>query len=193
MKIKTSNWFLLILAFSVVSNGLKPFIFTLICCIVHEIGHILPIRLFGCKIQQLNLSLIGGSIKSFDMHKLSYIKQFVIYSNGIILNILFANLCNFIAMQGFHSRDFFMLSGINLLLAFFNALPIKILDGYNCFFCLLMIFTKKYNFALKSVNSLSFLINITIILLGLISVKYNNFSVISIGISLLFAQKIKLK
>lgn len=193
MNIKVSNWFLLLLTFSVVTNGIKPFFFTLICCIIHEFGHIIPIKLFGCKIQALNLSLIGGSINSFEMHKLSLQKQFIIYSNGIFFNILFANLCNYIAMQGFHSRDFFMLSGINFLLAFFNALPVKILDGYNCLFCFLTYVTKNYTFSLKVSNIVSLMLNILIILTGLYAVKYNNFSIILIGFCLIFAQKIKLK
>lgn len=193
MKIKVSNWFLLALSLSVATGGVKLFALTLVACAFHELGHILAMRIFSCKITELNLSFAGGSIQSFEMHKLSYPKQFIIYANGIFFNIILAYICNFIAMRGFHSRDFFMLSGINLILAFFNSLPIKILDGSNCLFCILMTLTKNYTRVQNVLNIVSLSINLIIIIAGAVCVKYNNFSLLLLGFFLLFAQKIKSK
>lgn len=186
MKIKISNSFLIILALMIATNGLKLFSFILFSCFLHELGHIIAIKAFGCNIQTIEVSFFCAKIKSYDINNLSNIKCIIIYSQGIIVNIILAVVSNHIALQGFYSYNFFLLSGINYLLAILNSLPISILDGGNILRYTLNIITSKKNASFFS-YAISILCNILFLIFSIFFVKTFNLSLLVISFTLFFS------
>ena len=184
MKIKISNSFLLTLAFVISINGFKLFSFVILCSIIHEIGHILMLKLFKVKIHCLSISAIGGKLYIANTSHLSNIKQILIYSFGIMLNIIFGYLFYFIAINGIYSETFFILSGINFMLGCFNLLPIFSLDGFNILVPLLNIFCKSKN-SNNICNITSLILNLLLFLVGIVFAFSLNFSILIISIYLI--------
>ena len=165
-------------------NGLTLFIFIILSCIVHEIGHILAIKIFGYNIYEFKLTLVGGKILSYDLQKARDIQLVVIYILGIVFNVILGIVCYEIGMRGYFSHNFFLISGINYLLAIFNLMPIKTLDGYNFLYHLMLslgVSIKKCNLFC---NIISIFCNISLFIVGIFYIKLLNFSLIVISVFL---------
>ena len=115
-------WVLLLFGFD------KPYIalITLICAVVHELGHYAAILLLkfdtGTPIGHFSGFRIRG--KSI----ISYGKSILVFLGGPIANLIFAGLFLIPALFGGYA---FMLFIINIGTAISNLLPIKGYDGYN--------------------------------------------------------------
>lgn len=192
MRIKINNSFLLVLAFMIAIDSFKIFIFTILCSIIHEYGHILAFKLCNVKINKFEISAIGGKLYVSNINYLSQIKQIFIYSLGIIFNLIASFLCHKIAVNGFFSLNFFLLSGINLILAYFNLLPIFILDGFNILKCVLMLFITERK-SMRICNIISFITNFLLLIVGIFYVIKLNFSILMIALYLLIKHFLNLK
>ena len=151
MKINYS--FIFLCLFSLYIGYFDILLFFLLSLLIHELGHILFIKLFKIKINNFSLSLYGGclNINTIQYNSLKKYKKFLIYIGGIFFNFIFFIM--FIDT---------LFSKVNLILLIFNLLPIYPLDGYN----ILNIFIKNK----KIINDLTILL-ITILLIICI---YNN-------------------
>lgn len=187
MQIKISNSFLIVLALMIAINGLKLFFFIMISCLIHEFAHFFVIKLQKLKIEQFSLNFLGGSIKCHALKNQSDINLIFVYISGILSNIILGFLCCNIANQGFYSRNFFILSGINFLLAFFNALPIKFLDGYFVLYHFILLFSKNFNKTEIFCNNFSIFCNFLLIIAGFYYSYHANFSILLISFCLLFS------
>lgn len=156
----------------------------MISCIFHELGHFLAIKSKKLKIDNLSVNLVGGCIKSRELYGKSHAYLLFVYSAGIIFNIFLGFMCCFIANRGFYSRNFFVLSGINFLLAFFNALPIKTLDGHFIAKHFLLIFTQNKQNVCVFLNFTSFFTNILLLIIGVFYASQANFSIFLISVYL---------
>ena len=119
---KVNYSFIFLVLFSLYIGYFKYLLIMLICLLIHEIAHIIFIKLFKIKITKFSLSLCGGllEINNYEFNKLSIIKKVLIYSSGIIVNLLF---------YVFFNESLF--GNYNFILFLFNILPIYPLDGYN--------------------------------------------------------------
>lgn len=93
--------------------------------LVHEVGHLLIIRLLGAKITSFTLTPMGADI-SIDRMCLSYGKECLVYLSGGLFNLMCAAVC-FLYAESFPAASYLMLA--NLLYAIFNLLPVRGLDG----------------------------------------------------------------
>ena len=101
---------------------------TLLAALLHELGHIVAIRITGGKILRIKILPIGAEIDALPAK--SYLTEAFICGAGIASNILFAALS--FSVIGF--SDFFICS---LSIAAVNALPILGLDGGDLLLCIL--------------------------------------------------------
>ena len=59
----------------------------LLSCTIHEIGHIVFLKIFKIKKAEISLGLAGADIVA-DTSRISYIKEFFVYMSGAIFNII---------------------------------------------------------------------------------------------------------
>ncbi len=119
----------------------------LVCCVLHEIGHLIVLKLAGGKVKSISLGVYGMRIDVLPDIKLSFFKSALISLGGPMMNLLLVLLGCLIKNQ--------MLLNTNLVLMLFNLLPIESMDGYNVIFNLLLIKcdTEKLKTALKIISA----------------------------------------
>ncbi len=107
----------------------EPFyIFLLLSsAILHELGHIIPLALFGAKIKTVTIFPFGMDILA-DTKRLSYKKEFVCTVGGAFFNLI-ALLLSLLAMGIFPSPELLFFALSNLALGTFNLIPLPFLDG----------------------------------------------------------------
>ncbi len=164
MKIRADFNFLFSLLLIFLMNSFDYALIFLLSAMIHEMGHIFFLKIFGAQKAELSLGLIGAEIKA-DMSHLSYAKEWVVYMGGAFFNFLFSLACPFILKHFFDERIiFFFLS--NLGLALINLLPSESLDGGRALCSFLLIF-----FDLQSVLRAVFIISaLTDLGVGILSV-----------------------
>ncbi len=115
---------MLLIAFLLTGEGVMP---CLVCCMLHECGHLLccralhlPIRKleFGCG--GLNLTLVHGT------ELLPFEKAVALHGAGIIANLCFAGMFGLYSLT---ARSYAVWATVNLSLALYHAIPAKGLDG----------------------------------------------------------------
>ncbi len=112
------------LLFTLLSISASPNPFLLIAVYgIHEIGHILFAKLTGAKIRKIRGRVAGFAI-SYDTEAISYTKEALVCSGGIIFNLITA-LC----ALGISKGNFNTFIVLNLSLALMNLYPVSILDG----------------------------------------------------------------
>ncbi len=101
---------------------------SLVACAVHELGHIMAIRLLGGDVKEIYITAIGAELV-LD-YPLGYWQEGVSALAGPGSNLLLAWICcNFEKGLAF--------AGLNLALAVFNLLPVYRLDGGRALHCTL--------------------------------------------------------
>ncbi|MFA7435562.1 MAG: site-2 protease family protein [Bacilli bacterium] len=102
--------------------------------LLHELGHIIFLKLFKQKICTFNISIVGG-ILDVEYKDLSIIKEMIISLAGVIVNCILLIFLKY--LDSFYYQD--ILIKYNLLFIVFNLLPIYPLDGYRFLEALLKI------------------------------------------------------
>lgn len=162
------------LTLSIFFDNSKVILFSLICAILHETGHLLCMGLYGCSPHCINIGLFDVAIRDDD---------FDIRYSGKHLLVLFAGSAfNFIAATFFaiiyacsQNADTKLLCLTNVYLGVFNLLPVYGLDGGNILFEMLSK-SLTYDKALIVVKCVSFVILMVLFtngILVLIDNKYN--------------------
>lgn len=171
MKINYS--FLALLIFSLYIGYIKYLILFMICLLIHEIGHILFIKIFDVKILGFNLSIYGCNLKLEEKqyNSLKKIFKILIYIGGILFNLITILILK--SINNFDNKN--LLINMNMLLLIFNLLPIYPLDGYNILF---LIINNK-----NVINNLTIL---TIVILLIISIYSNSLGLIIITLILFY-------
>ncbi len=123
VKIRLCFGFFAALMFYFYSSGEDSFgvAAALVSCLLHELGHLTAMLLFGCPPERLTLYAGGFKLTpSFDKH-CGRIPELVILSSGCAVNLLLAQLSRMIGAE--------TLAMTNLSLAAANLLPFSSLDG----------------------------------------------------------------
>ncbi len=108
-------------AFAVSPQGYAPA--GLVCCILHETGHLIFMWLTGCRVSGISLGLYGMRIDCEPGFSLSYFKEMLIALGGPLVNIALM-----VVGLIFNNK---MLVLPNAALAVFNLLPIESTDGHS--------------------------------------------------------------
>lgn len=162
------------LTLSIFFDNSKVILFSLICAILHESGHLFCMGLYGYSPHCINIGLFDVAIKD---------DEFEIRYSGNHLVILFAgSAANFIAATFFaiiyacsQNADAKLLCFTNIYLGVFNLLPVYGLDGGNILFEMISKWL-TYDKTVTIVKCISFVILMALFTNGiliLIDNKYN--------------------
>ncbi len=119
----------------------------LICCIFHEIGHLIVLKIMGGRIKSITFGVYGMRIDTHSDVNLSLVKSALVAVGGPLMNLMLAGVGMILKSQ--------MLINTNLVLMIFNLLPIEPMDGYSFLFNLLLIKcdAEKLKTALKFISA----------------------------------------
>lgn len=94
---------------------------SLIAAAVHEVGHILAIKICGAKINRMHLGIYGAKIEMKDYPIISYKREIIIALAGPFAGAIFGAISSFMGN--------YTIAGFSLILTVFNLLPGLPLDG----------------------------------------------------------------
>lgn len=110
--------------FALVFDRLNIFLFFILSCICHEIGHILVCKLFRYK-PVVTVSVFGAKLKGYPVKR--YQKLAVLLA-GPCVNLVFVLITVCILSFSF-SLDIYVFCCVNSVILLFNLLPVSFLDG----------------------------------------------------------------
>ncbi|MBE6960988.1 MAG: hypothetical protein E7445_00810 [Ruminococcaceae bacterium] len=119
--------FFLLLAFFCRFQGITALAMILGASVLHELGHLLILRIMGGKVRYFSASAGGVQIHT-DSLELSYFREMAAVLAGPMVNILLGFLLG--GMFPF-SLAFQAAAGANLVLGLFNLIPAAPLDGWR--------------------------------------------------------------
>lgn len=128
-KLEISVYFaaLVTLIFALSPKGSAPTGF--VCCLLHEVGHLVAMKIVGCRVQGIAFGLYGMRIDCESGVFLPALKEAVVALGGPIANI-------FLAVAGLIFKNEVLISS-NVALACFNLLPVESTDGHSALKCIL--------------------------------------------------------
>ena len=100
--------------------GAGMLVTVLLASAVHELGHLLMLRLCGARVRRFRVSVLGAVMEA-DTGRLSYLQELLAVLGGPLANLLFA--------AALVPRGADILVGVNIVLCVFNLLPLPPLDG----------------------------------------------------------------
>lgn len=175
IQISVSVYFAAVITFALLFAPNGSALPALLCCILHEIGHMTAIYLSGGRVQKISLGAYGMRIDSIRTLKISPKKEIIISLSGPFVNLILLTagiiLKNPIIMR------------INLVLCIFNLLPAGSTDGYNAIKNVLSLFfsEQKVKDVLKIIST-SFLIIVYVFgIILFIKTKYN-FTLLAVAV-----------
>lgn len=118
--IESSFWFVAFLTCLLLFDQTGIVFYGILAAILHEMGHVVALLLFGCKPKKLSFELSGISLVE-NRYKLSYYKELLVLSAGCIVNFLFFAV--------FWHFGFLSFATTHFCIGVFNLLPSKVLDG----------------------------------------------------------------
>jgi stage IV sporulation protein FB len=145
----------------ILSGYINYLIIYLIIIFIHELGHIITIKLLKYNINKIIIYPYGGVIITNININISSNKLFSISISGILFQIILMLL---LPISTSYNYNIFINLNINLIL--FNLLPIYPLDGYKI---LLSIIERTYKY--KIILIISYIISIIFIIILSITTK----------------------
>lgn len=128
--------FFALAAFFLSGDMWKNYLLAVIFSTLHELGHIVSMKISGCEIREICTDIMGIRIDK-RISDMSYERECITALSGPLVN-LFAALV-FCALQT-KNEMFILPFNINLGLFFINMLPIRTLDGGRFLSSLMLIF-----------------------------------------------------
>lgn len=153
--------------------------------VLHEIGHILAMKIKGCKVKEIQLNLFSFNIVDQSRNEKNFFEDIFVLLSGSFFNFLIV-LVFFIIFIFFKKIYFFYFCLENLLIGLINLLPIMSLDGGQILYIFLILkLNEKLAYYVLNVVSVILLLPISIFgFFVLINSKYN-FSLLGICIYLI--------
>lgn len=145
--------------------------------LLHELGHIIAIKIFGVTLQKIRFVGVGASIL-IDERSLNDNQKAVIYLSGPLMNIIFATIAHLISSSNY----ILYFTRINICIFIVNILPIIPLDGSKI---IKIILERKLGMN-KSKRMIIRLSNTCIVILGILGIiqiiKHKNFNILVVVI-----------
>ena len=127
-RVEVTGGFLLLAAWLNYLDGQGVVPLALLSCALHELGHLLVLRLLGVRVRRLSITAVGAELETD--RSLSY--------SGEILAALAGPLVNLALALVFSRASWgWVFAGLNLVLCCFNLLPVGRLDGGRVLRCVL--------------------------------------------------------
>ena len=118
--LRISGGFALLAAWFALVNGWQLLAVILSAAALHELGHLLVLRLLGARVRELRVSVFGAELVT-SAARLSYPGEIAAVLAGPAVNLLCA-----LGLGGAHA---WVAAGAHLSLCLFNLLPVRPLDG----------------------------------------------------------------
>lgn len=165
----------------------KSYISTLgfLATILHESGHILAMKIKGCKVEEIQLNLFKFNIVDNSRNEKNFFDDIFVLILGPIFNLFIAFV--FFIIFIFSKKIYlFYFCLENLLIGLINLMPIMSLDGGQIFYIFLILkLNEKSAYYILNIISIILLVPITILsFFILINSKYN-FSLLGICLYLI--------
>lgn len=158
----------LILISVLLSGYFNYFLIISFILIIHDLGHILFIKLFNYKVYDITILPFGSNINSSVNQNSKTIHIFLISIAGIIMQLILYPIFYYLNLYYINSISYNIFLNYNKLIILFNLLPIVPLDGSKILLTILEnIFS--YKRALK-------IINLTSIIMIIIFTLYLSFT-----------------
>ena len=153
ISIKPITYYFLLLCFlcGIIKNVLILFMIV----IIHEIGHIITIKLFKYKIESIDIYPFGGITSINKMINSSITKDLIIAINGVLFQYIVITII--LRYIPFKYNTFNMINTYNKTIIVFNLLSIIPLDGSKIVFDLF-----SYKFSYKLSYLLTFILSTSI-------------------------------
>ena len=128
-KIFKINIFFYIFAIILIFSGyINYFLIFLFIMFIHELGHIIAIKILGYKIEKIDIYPCGGVISTNILINIPSIHMFIISISGVLAQFLL-----FILIPNNYSYNYEIFVLLNKSLITFNLLPIFPLDGFKIY------------------------------------------------------------
>ncbi len=182
-KVKISIFVVIAFSFFLFSDASGYNSILLFSIIIHELSHILCMRLFGCNINCIQVYPFGVTIQTSTSH-LPYLCEALILVSGCISNFLVCILTLPI-LKAIYTRHLLFLLFCNAFLGVTNLLPIRAFDGGRVLEKVLCIYISpnKAYYVTKTVSRISVIILICVSLFLLSSRANLSFSLMLLYIS----------
>lgn len=131
--------FFMFMALIFMTGESKDIIIFFVSCVLHELGHLTAMCIFGAKSRSVYISGLGVKIIQSRENMISTARSVIILLSGAAVNYLIFILADF----GMFSNEF---SEVNLVLFIFNMLPFRNLDGGSILLCIGELLNKEYLF-----------------------------------------------
>ena len=139
--------------------------------LIHDLGHIIVMRIFNIKIYNLTILPFGSIIKSNIKYNLNSNIQLLISISGILMQLMLYFIFKFLFELGFvNDISLSIFNYYNKLIILFNVLPIIPLDGSK----VLLSFLERifpFKLSLKIVNIISLVFIVIFILLNKVNLN----------------------
>jgi len=143
-KIEFCFSFFAVIALVSLFDGTSYILLGLLCCLLHELGHISAMCIFN--VPPRKIQFYGAGIKITVNEKMTSLKkELIIELAGCITNVLIFFILYFFA-QSFTVKIF---ATMNLIIGLFNLLPFKYFDGGKIIDLLLDLYSDKNRYALR--------------------------------------------
>ena len=183
IRIKISS--LLIPLLFYITDNFKMFILIFCAALIHEVAHIIFIKICGNTIEKVEVLAIGLNIVQKGC--LGFKQDIIIALSGPLINLFIFFLSYYLWFNFFPIEELSYFCGVNFLLFLINILPVLPLDGGRALYAFLLL---KYDiiFAQNLFFWLSIIVSISLFIIGcviFIHTRYN-LSLIIISLFLVF-------
>ncbi len=127
-RVRISIPFLLVAAVLYISDLKNAFLPTVIAMCLHELGHIIAIRLCGGTIEKIDIKIFGAQIFVPELALMPYKSEIIIAAAGPAAGFL-ASACVMSAAYMLNIETLSYFIGINLVISVANLIPVYPLDG----------------------------------------------------------------
>ena len=151
----------------------------LLCCILHEAGHIICLMILGEKPKKIDFSFYGIKLERNPMQSQSTVGEIMIFVSGPAVNFVFSAFL-FLLSNAFESLR--IAAVISLCIGVFNLIPCKPFDGGNIIHTILCRFA-RHQTADNICFAISMLTVIPMIVAGVFLIKNNgNITLLSLAV-----------
>lgn len=181
-----SYTYICIIAVCIITNQFTSFLYCILAVIIHETGHLLPMKHFRCLPDKIKISLFEISISGSLRQQKSLKENFIIIFFGPFVNFICFILLYLLYLI---CSDIFQPPAYaNLCVGLFNILPVMSLDGGQLLYLALRCRLSDKS-AERCVNVITFIVLFPLAALGflvLFNSKYN-FSLLFVCIYIIFS------
>lgn len=134
-RFKLSPLFIIIIVSFILIDGTFYALYAVLCAFLHELGHIIAIKIMGGKVGALKVH--GFGIQISGNLELDYKREAISALMGPIASLLAGLVFILLSRLGMYTQLVVFLAMSNLCLFAVNILPIYPLDGGRCLYCIL--------------------------------------------------------